>query len=229
MHESAGCHSFVASQERSNRKRSAVCGLGLCLLSIVIIGVVVEAQSGRRPPRETAERSKSASPPTPSTSPSGDLPANEKVSLLIAEYAPGDKMGERPAAIIANFIKRLSDSPAVALTPLGKMEHGDVVKRAQAEKASYVVWLELQPDKFQNGKLMMGSPDLQVKYFVYEPGTAEVKAKGKVYYQAMGGSHGRRDRGPSGTPIAITPEAAGAEAAEGVLDWVSLKTMRKHP
>jgi hypothetical protein len=209
----------------------AVSWLGFCLL-IMLIGGGADAQSGRRPSRENGETAKQSGPPaTPSNSSdsSGVQPAGEKISLLVAEYAPGDKMGERPAAIIANFVKRLSDSPVVTLTPLGKMEHGDVVKRAQAEKVSYVVWLELQPDKFQNGRLMMGSPDLQVKYFVYEPGTAEVKAKGKVYYQAMGGSHSRRDRGPAGTPIAITPEAAGAEAAEGVLDWVSLKTMRKHP
>ncbi|MCM3906316.1 MAG: hypothetical protein ND866_31905 [Pyrinomonadaceae bacterium] len=67
---------------------------------------------------------------------------------------------------------------------------------------------------------MLNSPDLEVKYFIFEPGTGQEKAKGKVYYQAIGGAGMRKDNWPNGPPIKITVEAAGVEAAERVHDWL---------
>ncbi|MBA3240496.1 MAG: hypothetical protein H0T60_04640 [Acidobacteria bacterium] len=97
------------------------------------------------------------------------------------------------------------------------------VKRAQSETDAYVVWLQFEKDSFQNGQIVVNSPDLVVKYNIYAPRTGESKAKGKVFYQAMAGPRGRAG---SSDPVKITAEAAGIETADRVIDWF---TLSRHP
>jgi len=92
--------------------------------------------------------------------------------------------------------------------------------RAREQAESFVVLLQFEIDNFQEGRLVLNSPDLEVKYFIFAPGSGELKTKGKVYYQAIGGAKMRKDNWPNGPPIKITVEAAGIEAAERVHDWL---------
>lgn len=53
------------------------------------------------------------------------------------------------------------------------------------------------------------------------------KSLGKVYYKAVGGPMLKKDNWPNGTPIRITTEAVGIEAAEQVYDWLVVQEMNK--
>jgi hypothetical protein len=58
---------------------------------------------------------------------------------------------------------------------------------------------------------------------VLAPRTAEVKAKGRVYYQGNGGARTRTDQS---SVVKNTPEDAGQTAADMVLDWLVFITVR---
>ena len=83
-------------------------------------------------------------------------------------------------------------------------------------------------DTFQNGTIFLNSPDLDVDVVVYAAQTGQEKFKGKVYYKALGGPNLKKDNWPSGTPIRITTEAVGIEAAEQVRDWMILEDVKKN-
>jgi len=57
--------------------------------------------------------------------------------------------------------------------------------------------------------------------------TGQQKFKGEGYYKGQSGPNVRRDNWPGGTPIKITAEAVGVEAAEQVHDWLLLEELRK--
>jgi hypothetical protein len=77
-------------------------------------------------------------------------------------------------------------------------------------------------DSFQSGTIITNSQDLEIEYFVLAPRTGKKQTKGKLYYQSIGGGRLRKSEWPNGTPIRITPEAAGIEAAEGLYFWLKL-------
>ena len=58
--------------------------------------------------------------------------------------------------------------------------------------------------------------------------TGQKKFEGKVYYKAVGGPMLKRDNWPTGTPIRITTEAVGIEAAEQVRDWLLVQDIKKN-
>jgi hypothetical protein len=131
--------------------------------------------------------------------------------------------------IYASFIKRLNEFLNVSGASIGEAKRQQAILRAREEDESLVVLLQFEIDNFQEGRLVLNSPDLEVKYFVFAPRSGELKTKGKVYYQAIGGAKARKDNWPTGTPIRITAEATGIEVAERVHDWllVSVRSDRQ--
>ena len=83
-------------------------------------------------------------------------------------------------------------------------------------------------DEFQSGTIILNSPDLDVKVFVYEPKTGQKRFEGKVYYKAVGGPMLKRDNWPNGTPIRMTKEAVAIDAAEQVRDWLLVQDIKKN-
>ncbi|HEX8097420.1 MAG TPA: hypothetical protein VF507_05265 [Pyrinomonadaceae bacterium] len=83
------------------------------------------------------------------------------------------------------------------------------------------------PGDDREGVAAFDFDDLVVNYVVFQPGTAEVKLDGRVYYQrpfdranspgGSGRSRGREPRPPRRVPAEPTPERAGRAAAERVL------------
>jgi len=69
-------------------------------------------------------------------------------------------------------------------------------------------------NNYQSGTILLDSPDLEVEYFAFAPRTGKKHVKGKVYFQTIGSGRMQKSEWPKGTPIRITPEAAGIEAAE---------------
>ncbi|HVG29716.1 MAG TPA: hypothetical protein VM864_08475 [Pyrinomonadaceae bacterium] len=193
------------------------------LLVASVLCATARAQSGRR----VNAGVKPGTPPPPA--PVIELPKPEpappkrvlpKVALVVA--ARVEKSSDRAETIVNTFIMRLAQS--MQTTSLGLVKHEEAEKRARAETEDYVIWLELDRDAVQNGQIIFNSPDYVVKYSVLAPRTAKVLAKGKVYYQAMGGARGR---GSEDKVIKISPEAAGEAAADMALDWLAF--IAAHP
>ena len=195
----------------------------------------IEAQSGRRAPKPQPAGSPAPSPTSAATtgSPNPDLPLTpplgdlqQKVQLLIGKQ-PTRKRLQSEDVIFASFVKRLTQYTNVLVTSIGDLKHTEAVIRARTEAESFVVLLSFEIDSFQRGTIILNSPDLRIDYLVLAPRTGKKQMTGKVYFQAIGGGRMRKSDWPSGTPIKITPEAAGIEAADYVHDWLRLDEMRK--
>lgn len=195
---------------------------------LLVLATQTVAQSGRRAPPKPS--------PTPVPSPQTDAevtPQNsarelkQRVSLLVGSE-PSSKHLLSEDAIFANFIQHLGEFKNVKTTSMGDIKRDRAVKRAKNETESIVVLLQFDVDEFQSGTVILNSPDLDVKVLVFEPKTGEKKFEGKVYYKAVGGPMLKKDNWPTGTPIRITTEAVGIEAAEQVRDWLLVQDIKKN-
>src|SRR5215213_10234283 len=189
---------------------------------LLLLATQTIAQSGRRAPKPT--QPPVATPQTdPEASPkTGARDLQEKVSLLVGtEFSSKQLLSED--AIFKHFLQNLGEFRNVTATSVGALKRDAAVKRAKREASSIVVLLQFDVDDFQSGTLILNSPDLDVRVLVYEPRTGQKKFEGKVYYKAVGGPMLKRDNWPTGTPIRMTTEAVGIEAAEQVRDWLIVK------
>jgi hypothetical protein len=191
---------------------------------LLLLATQTIAQSGRRAP-------KPAQPPvTPQTDAekpkTGARELKNKVSLLVAKDVSSKHLLSEDA-IFGHFLKRLGEFWNVSTTSLEELDRDDATKRAKRETESIVVLLQFDVDEFQSGTLILNSPDLDVRVLVLQPKTGQKKFEGKVYYKAVGGPMLKRDNWPNGTPIRITTEAVGIEAAEQVRDWLVVQEVKK--
>jgi hypothetical protein len=207
--------------QRNRHKKGIFTASSLLLL----LATQTLAQSGRRAP-------KPAQPPvpTPQTDSTSKNPARElkqKVSLVVGRQ-PSSKHLLSEEAIFKEFLGRLGEFANVATTSIGDVKRDAAVKRAKTETDSIVVLMQFDVDEFQNGTLILNSPDLEVHVLIFEPRTGQKKFEGNVYYKAVGGPMLKRDNNwPTGTPIRITKEAVAIEAAEQVRDWLVVDDIRK--
>lgn len=209
---------------RNNPKYRAVRIACLVAALPLFLANFAAAQSGRRAPRTLpapAITYKPAVEPEKKSPESTELP--EKVSLLVARQ-PTNKRFASEDVIFAAFINRLNQYSSVAAKSLGDLKRDAAAKRAKSEAKSLVVLLQLEVDSFQEGTILLNSQDLIVRYAVFAPFTGKEQSKGKVYYQGISGARLRKSEWPTGTPIKITPEAAGVEAAEQLYAWLRLIT-----
>ena len=183
------------------------------------------AQSGRRAPKPV-EPPVSTPKADSETSKNSARELKQRVSLLVGRE-PSSKHLLSEDAIFADFLAHLGEFKNVSTTKLGDIKRDRAVKRAKSETEVPVVVLQFDVDEFQNGTLILNSPDLEVHVYVFEPKTGQKKFEGKVYYKAVGGPMLKKDNWPTGTPIRITTEAVGIEAAEQVRDWLILQDINK--
>jgi hypothetical protein len=206
--------------QRNSHKRGLFAASSLLLL----LATQTAAQSGRRAP-------KPSQPPvtTPETDKQPAVPnerdLTRKTSLLVAKEASSKHLLSEDA-IFSALIKQLSAFKNVTATSAGDLKRDNAVKRAKNETESIVVLVQFDVDDFQHGTYFPNSPDLDVKVLVFEPRTGQKRFEGKVYYKAVGGPMLKKDNWPTGTPIRITTEAVGIEAAEQVRDWLMIEERR---
>ena len=198
-------------------RRAALCVVAFAVLASSAALRATSVQSGRRGAKPGGKQ-----PPQPvetvKTSPEGSAaekaPAAEsadaqrpaaKFKLVVAGRIESKTWKQRATDVYNKFILRLGESQAVAVNSLGLVKREDALKRAREDGETYLVWIDLEKDSYQDGSLVFNSPDLQVKYQIYAPGAGEAKTKGKVFYQAMGGAHARRDRFPRARPSRLRP------------------------
>jgi len=208
--------------QRNRQKRGFFAASSLLLL----LATQTVGQSGRRAPKPTPS-------PVPAPRTDADTPKSsarelkERVSLLVGSE-PSSKHLLSEYAIFSNFLNHLGEIKKVTATSLGDIKRDRAVKRAKAETEAIVVLLQFDVDEFQSGTLILNSPDLDVRVLVFEPRTGQKKFEGHVYYKAVGGPMLKKDNWPTGTPIRITTEAVGIEAAEQVRDWLIVQNIKKN-
>jgi hypothetical protein len=217
--------------KRQNRKHWGF-ALALLLFGVALEAVDVDAQSGRRAAKTSAPVSPTSSPPVvPTDSPEeekplrpGELPS--KVHLLVGRQ-PTSKHLHTEDQILASFIKQLNRYENIEAISVGDVKEDQAVERAKAESDAFVILITFDIDRFQGGTIILNSQDLEIEYFVFAPHTGKKQTKGKVYFQGIGGGRMRKQDWPNGTPIRITPEATGIEAADGLYFWLRLAAVRK--
>ena len=197
---------------------------GTAQSSSVAASSAPSSSHGRRAPKPNPT-------PTPQTDaevvPKSDArELKQQVSLLVGSE-PSSKHLLSEDAIFAGFVQHLGEFKNVKTTSIGDIKRDRAVKRAKSETESIVVLLQFDVDEFQSGTVILNSPDLDVKILVFEPKTGQKKFEGKVYYKAVGGPMLKRDNWPTGTPIRITTEAVGIEAAEQVRDWLLVQDINR--
>lgn len=206
-----------------NRHRKGVFAASSLLL---LLATQTIAQSGRRATKPTP-------PPTPT--PQTDTEATpkhiaralkNKVSLVVAKE-PSSKHLFSEDTIFKHFVDHLAGFKNVTTTSVGDVKRDAAVKRAKTETDSIVVLVQFDVDEFQSGTIILNAQDLDIKVLVFEPKTGKKKFEGKVYYKSAGGPMLKRDNWPTGTPIRMTIEAVGIEAAEQVHDWLIVEDIRK--
>jgi len=207
----------------------------LFVVALLFLGTSIEAQaqSGRRgaksstpvtstaPPATTTQQSNSDSAERVSQ---GVLPS--KVRLLFARQ-PTSKRLQSEDVIAASFVKRLNQYGNVDCSPIGEIKQSEAVARAKKETDALVVLLKFDIDSYQGGTIILNSQDLEIEYLVFAPRTGKKQTKGKVYFQNIGGGRMRKSDWPNGTPIKITAEAAGIEAAEDLYSWIALTAAQR--
>ncbi len=180
------------------------------------------AQSGRRAPKPAQTPVTTPQPESTPTDNAREL--KQRVTLLVGRELSSKHLLSEDA-IFATFLQHLSEFKNVTATSVGDLKRDRAVKQAKDQTDSIVVMLQFDVDEFQGGTVILNSPDLDVKIFVFEPKTGQKKFEGKVYYKAVGGPMLKKDNWPTGTPIRITTEAVGIEAAEQVRDWLIVKDL----
>ncbi|MGH9929566.1 MAG: hypothetical protein ACREA9_10080 [Pyrinomonadaceae bacterium] len=202
--------------------------LVLLVLGLALEAGETEAQSGRRaanPPAQPTPlvTTENTNPESEKTLAPGQLPS--KVRLFVARQ-PTSRHLHSEDQIFASFIKQLNRYDNIEATSIGDLKEGRAVERAKAETVAFVILMKFDVDRFQSGTIIMDSQDLEIEYSVLAPHTGKRQTKGKVYFQTIGGGRMRKSDWPNGTPIRITPEATGIEAADGLYFWLKLAAAR---
>jgi hypothetical protein len=206
---------------QNEHKTRLLAAIGLLLL----LATEATAQSGRRAPKPT---------PTPaitSTKAKAAPPVDgrqltQKVSLLVGRQLTSKHLLSEDA-IAANFVQRLNELTNITATSIGDLNRDRAVKLAKHETEAVVILLQFDIDSFQRGTIILNSPDLDVRVLVFEPVTGREKFKGKVYYKSLSGPMLKKDNWPTGTPIKMTTDGVGIEAAEQVHDWLVVQEIQR--
>ena len=200
----------------------------LLMLGLAVEAGETEAQSGRRAqttaPVTPVVTTEDPTPETEKPLAPGQLPG--KVKLLVARQ-PTSRHLRSEDQIFASFIKQLNRYENIQATSIGDFKEGRAVERAKAETEAFVILVKFDIDSFQSGTIIMDSQDLEIEYSVLAPRTGKKQTKGKVYFQTIGGGRLRKSDWPNGTPIRITAEATGIEAADGLYFWLKLAAAQR--
>ncbi len=197
------------------------------LLVIFALSFTAAAQSGRRavkiPVAPVAAEAPDTNPANPSSS--GQL---QKTRLLIARQTT-QKHFQTEDAVFASFVKRLNAYANLESVSVGDMKQSQARARAKTETEAPVVILTFDIDSYEGGTIILNSQDLEIEYFLFAPHSGKKLTQGKVYFQGVGSGRLRKSNWPNGTPVKMTPEAAGIEAAESLYQWLLFAAATKKP
>src|SRR6266850_6273903 len=220
----------MSSLPDMQRKYSRIVTLVALGFQLLLTSQVL-AQSGRRapPPQQSSTPAQTRNDNTEAAGPkTWTRELKQKVTLAIAKQ-PTSKHLASEGAIVASFLKRLSEFANLSTETIGDLKRSDAILRAKTVTEALVILVQFDIDSFQNGTIILNSPDLDVRVLVFEPKTGRERFKGKVYYKAVGGPMMKKDNWPNGPPIKITTEAVGIEAADQLHDWLLIQDVPQKP
>lgn len=192
---------------------------------LLLFGANAVAQSGRRAPKPPQPPVTTPQPETEARPKNDGRELKHKASLIVAREFSSDRLLSEEA-IFASMVQHLAEFTNVTVKDVGDLKRDHAVKRAKTETEAAVVLVQFDVDEFQAATIIVNAQDLDVKVLVFAPQTGQKKFEGKVYYKAVGGPMLKRDNWPSGTPIRITTDAVGLEAAEQVRDWLIIQEQK---
>jgi hypothetical protein len=200
----------------------------IALLVMFVFCAAVAAQSGRHGEKLTAVPVP-VDPPTTNSVPVSSAPRLlEKTQLLVARQTTRKHLRTEDV-VFASFIKRLNEYPNLECLPLGDMKQSQAAARAKTETVNPVVIVTFDIDSYAGGTIILNSQDLEIEYFLFAPHSGKKQTQGKVYFQSVGSGRLRKSNWPNGTPVKMTPEDAGIEAAESLYQWLVFAAATKKP
>ncbi|HEX9544207.1 MAG TPA: hypothetical protein VF955_03420 [Pyrinomonadaceae bacterium] len=207
--------------------RQKIQSVALLVLLLLIFSDVSRPQSGRR-----ASKLPSSPPATvdsPNTNSAGSsVPAQQKIHLLVARQTTRKHL-QTEDAVFATFVKRLNEYANIECASIGDMKQSQAAARAKTETTDPVVILTFDIDRYAGGTIILNSQDLEIEYFLFAPHSGKKQTQGKVYFQGVGSGRLRKSNWPNGTPVKMTPEDAGIEAAESLYQWLLFSAATKKP
>lgn len=204
----------------------------LCATLVGFCALAVLAQSGRR-----VRKSTPVAVSTPEPTPAPTKPA-EKPKAALTFIVVMDRFGDYsriPLYVSGGVLRacagRLDEPDSVAVeTAMRDMGRADAVRRAEAEKDAYVVWLQLRPRNLSGRTDPRDDPyDVDIEYSVFAPTTANQVTSGRTFpeaYRRKGVILNPTSSGVNGD-YALNQAARGA--AERILDHFHIRLISPRP
>jgi hypothetical protein len=213
--------------------------LRLVIISFALsLALVCAAPSGAQSGRRVREPAAPASTPEPTPTPDKSSNKEENVVTFIVGVDEYHGFSMIPVSYYDSIARacggRLDDQPAVRVEFAQKdMTRGDAVRKAQAEKEAYVVWLQIQVEGVYGDPSHVESLNqLFIEYTVFAPTTGKQAAWGHTYQR--GNRKGPLVVGPSGNGRGNVDynerllKDAAREAAERILSTMKMGPIPPH-
>ena len=186
----------------TTRARTRLQHAALLVAVLLLLGTTASAQSGRRAPKRTATPAVTvaeAKPVEKKAEPAKDL--RIPLVITIEDHNPFSGLpfflSESIRDTCADSLRRTA-SLKVDIGTRG-ISRGEAIKRAKSEQHLYVVWLQVDTDSDANRTASSGwTPEsLFLRYTIFSPGTAKIKASGRTHPVRRVGGGGVIGRVPS--------------------------------
>lgn len=153
-------------------------------LLIIVFAMTVQAQSGRRQTKPPP----AAPVPTPTPEPTPKPKEEPKSDLaFLVGIDRSESFSYNPLTfytIVRNgCADRLRKESAANVSTADHMTRSDAIKKAKAEKTTYVVLLRLV-GQFRGGSRTIDEDEIVIEFVVFEPVTAKIKVNGRSYQNA---------------------------------------------
>lgn len=155
------------------------------LFVVSLATLSANAQSGRRLPN-----SKPIAPPTPEPTPTPAAVKEKPKAISVLVGIDSDSFLGIPLHYYSVALdacgERIEASTAVEVA--GRQLHmtrGEAIRRAKAEKESYIVWLQLRGDSLDADRSVHNLGEIILEYVLLAPVTAKQVTAGRTYQSAV--------------------------------------------
>ncbi len=158
--------------------------LVLILILAASLASTAYTQSGRRQPKRPA----AAPIPTPTPEPTPEPKNEERTDLaFLVGIDKNEAFTYYPlsfySAVLGGCSEQLRRASSAKVTTAHHLSRGDAIKKAKADKTTYVVWLRLAT--FSMGRSPSGNlDDIEIEYVVFAPVTGKIATSGRSYQNA---------------------------------------------